>query len=114
MLSIIFLVMLVIVLYLAGIKGVEKPKLTNATYIVGLLTITLTIINNCARGYWDDMSTVLSLISLVFMFTLKPIIRKLLDLYDINHQVKLDEHDRIYSKYEIYKDNDSNDLNDMK
>ena len=112
MLSIIFIIMLVIVLYLAGIKGVEKPGLTNATYVVGLITITLTIINNCVRGYWDDMSTVLSFISLVFMFALKPIVRKLLDLYDINHQVKLDDRDRVYSKYEIYKDN--NDDEDLK
>lgn len=109
MLSIIFLIMLLIVLYLAGIKGVEKPSLTNATYVVGLITITLTIIVNCAKGEWDDMSTVLALVSLVFMFLLKPVVRKLLDLYDLNHQVKPDESDRLYSKYEIHGDSSNDD-----
>ena len=109
MLGIIFIIMLVILLYRAGIKGVENPTFTHATYIVGLITTTLTIVISAFNNSWSPTDIVLSFIVLIFMFLLKPIVRKLLDLYDIHHQVKPDDRDRIYSKYEIYKDDDSFD-----
>ena len=107
-LDVIFIIMLVVLLYRAAIYGVENPAFTNATNVVGLLSITLTIAVSAFTGSWKPIDIVMSFAVLIFVFLLKPIIRKLLDLYDINHQVKPDDRDRIYSKYEIYGDG-SND-----
>ena len=108
-LGVIFIIMLVVLFYRAAIMGVENPIFTNATYVVGLLTTTVTIAVSALTNTWKPMDIVLSFVVLVFIFLLKPIVRKLLDLYDLNHQIKPDDHDRIYSKYEIYKDDDSFD-----
>ena len=106
-LGIIFIVMLVILFYRAGIMGVENPTFTNATCIVGLITTILTIAFSAFRNSWKPVDIVLSFAVLIFMFLLKPIVRKLLDLYDLTHQVKPDERDRIYTKHEVYDDDDN-------
>lgn len=105
MLSIIFLIMLIIVLFRAGVQGRENPTLTNATFIVGIITILLTIFLAVYKGGLAgiEIDTIIAFVSLVFLFLLKPLVRKLLDLYDLNHQVKPDEQDRTYTKYEIYR-----------
>ena len=108
MLAIIFLIMLVIVLFRAGIQGRENPTLTKATFIVGIITTVLTIASLIIRKYWDSIELILAFLSLVFLFLLKPLVRKLLDLYDLHYQVKPDQSDRIYSKFEIYRQNDDN------
>ena len=108
MLAIIFLIMLVIVLFRAGVQGCENPTLTKATFIVGIITTLLTIASLIIRKYWDSMELILAFLSLVFLFLLKPLVRKLLDLYDLHYQVKPDQSDRIYSKFEIYRQNDDN------
>lgn len=108
MLAIIFLIMLVIVLFKAGVQGRENPTLTKATFIVGIITTLLTIASLIIRKYWDSMELILAFLSLVFLFLLKPLVRKLLDLYDLHYQVKPDQSDRIYSKFEIYRQNDDN------
>ncbi|MCH5205274.1 MAG: hypothetical protein J1F03_11035 [Oscillospiraceae bacterium] len=107
MIGIIFIVMLVILFYRAGIMGVENPVFTNATYIVGLITTILTIAFSAFNNSWKPMDIVLSFAVLIFMFLLKPIVRKLLDLYDLTHQIKPDERDRIYTKHEVYDDDDN-------
>ena len=114
MLSIIFLIMLILVLFRAGVQGRENPKLTNATIIVGIITILLSLALVLIKGYGPagiEMDTILSLVTLVFLFLLKPLVRKLLDLYDLHHQVKLDQHDRTYTKYEIFNEKDHNENN---
>lgn len=102
MLAIIFLIMLVIVLFRAGVQGRENPTLTKATFIIGIITTLLTIASLIIRKYWDSMELILAILSLVFLFLLKPLVRKLLDLYDLKHQVKPDKYDRVYTKYEIF------------
>lgn len=106
-LGIIFIIMLVVLLYRAAIMGVENPTFTNATHVVGLLTITVTIAVSVLTNTWTPMNIIMLFVVLIFMFLLKPIVRKLLDLYDLHHQVKPDDRDRIYTKYEIYKDDNS-------
>ncbi|MCH5208834.1 MAG: hypothetical protein J1F04_08095 [Oscillospiraceae bacterium] len=113
MLGIIFVIMLVILLYRAGVMGLENPAFTTATYIVGLITITLTIVYGALVGKWAVQDIVVALVILVFLFLLKPLIRKLLDLYDLHNQVKPDERDRIYTKYEMFGD-DNDDFDNFR
>ena len=112
MLSIFFLIMLIIVIFRAAVHGVEDPKFTNATFIVGLITIAITIIFGIARMQWSIPDIILTGLSLVFVLFLKKIVAKLIDLYDLNHQVKLDYHDRVYSKNEVFDNKENQDDDD--
>lgn len=112
MLAIIFLIMLVIVLFRAGVQGRENPTLTKATFIIGIITTLLTIASLIIRKYWDSMELILAIVSVLFLFLLKPIVRKLLDLYDLHNQIKPDMHDRIYTRYEVHGADSDDDFND--
>ena len=109
MLGIIFVIMLIILLYRAGILGLESPALTTATYIAGITTAVVTVAVSAITHTWAVIDVGLAVIILVVVFLLKPLIRKMLDLYDLHNQIKPDESDRIYTKYEMF-DNDNDDL----
>ncbi len=117
MLSIIFVIMLIIVIYRAAVHGVEDPKFTKATFIVGLITVALTIIFGIVLSRWTVPDIIFTGFTLVFVLFLRKIVDKLIDLYDLSHQVNIDSRDRVYSKYEIFnneenQDNDDDDLID--
>lgn len=107
MLSIFFVIMLIIVIYRAAVHGTEDPKFTRATFFVGLITVALTIIFGFVLSRWTIPEIILTGFSLVFVLLLRKIVDKLIDLYDLSHQVNLDYRDRVYSKYEIFNNEES-------
>lgn len=112
MLSIIFVIMLIIVIYRAAVRGVEDPKFTRATFIVGLVTVALTIVFGAVTSNWTIPEIILTGFTLVFVLFLRKIVDKLIDLYDLNHQVNLDYHDRMYTKNEVFDNKENRDDDD--
>lgn len=111
MLSIIFVIMLIIVIYRAAVHGTENPKFTRATFFVGLITIALTIVLGVVTSRLKVPEIIFTGFTLVFVIFLRKIVDKLIDLYDLSHQVNIDNHDRIYSKYEIFDNKENQDNN---
>ena len=113
MLSIFFVIMLIIVIYRAAVHGTEDPKFTKATFIVGLITVALTIIFGFVLSRWTVPDIIFTGFTLVFVLSLRKIVDKLIDLYDLSHQVNLDYHDRVYSKNEVFDNKENQDDEDF-
>ncbi|MCH5197239.1 MAG: hypothetical protein J1F28_11010 [Oscillospiraceae bacterium] len=114
MLGIVFVIMLIILLYRAGILGLESPALTTATYIAGITTAVVTVAVSVITRTWAVIDVGLAVIILVVVFLLKPLVRKMLDLYDLHNQVKPDDRDRIYTKYETFGDDNNDDFDNFR
>ena len=106
-----FVVMAIYVLARAIRFGEERPTLTNATVIVGIIAAAVSILTAIFNFNGNFIDFFLSVFCLIFTLLLKFIVRFFVNDFDKKHQISVNPDERLY-RFEFEQENPDNFLDE--